>query len=61
MSPNSHHRNQPKSKWYMKTGKVVVNTSQQTSDYVSVTTNQLSRIENVTAEIPSVGTIPESN
>jgi hypothetical protein len=38
-----------------------VNRSQQTSDNVSVTTNQSSRIENVPAETPSVGTIPESN
>jgi hypothetical protein len=45
----------------MKTGKVFVNTSQQTSDNVSVTTNQSSRNENVPAETPSVGAIPESN
>jgi hypothetical protein len=38
-----------------------VNTSQQTSDNVSVTTNQSRRTENVPAETPSVGTIPERN
>jgi hypothetical protein len=61
MSPGCLHKNRPISKWYMKIVRVLVNSLQQSSDNVSVTTNQSSITESVPAETPRVGTITEDN
>jgi hypothetical protein len=45
----------------MKTGRVFMNSSQQSSDNVLISTNQSSRTESVPAETPRVSAIPENN